>query len=99
MSTKTDKQQLVQNLYGLATKLGEAGTKALDFASEALGVKAEDVLTSGPKAKVMELGVEALKAGTKAVQAVHETSMAAISLLEEIEDDDEEQAEEEQDDA
>jgi hypothetical protein len=89
MSTKTDKQQLVQNLYGLATKLGEAAQKSIDFATVALSCDAAAVETSGPKAKVVELGVAALKAGTEAARAMNETAMSAVELLEELEGDEE----------
>jgi hypothetical protein len=78
-----DRKQLVQNLYHIVTKLGAAGQNALDFAASAIPQDAKVLRADGPASKVAELGIEALKAGTKAVEMFHVVSMAAIDLADE----------------
>jgi hypothetical protein len=83
-----DRKQLVVNLYDLVTKLGVAAQNSLEFAATAIPKDAGALKMDGPGSKVAEMGVEALKAGTKAVELFHIVSVAAIYLAEETEGED-----------
>jgi hypothetical protein len=80
-----DRKQLVVNLYDLVTKLGTAAQNSLEFAAAAIPKDAAAIKADGPASKVAEMGIEALKAGTKAIETFHIVAVAAIDLAEETE--------------
>lgn len=77
-----NEQQLLQNIYGLVNELQGATFLAAKFAKAALEGTEDttSVMTSGPKAKVVELGLQALDVASRTSQQIHALSAIAIEI-------------------
>lgn len=80
-----EKAQLLQNLYGMIGEVNAAAFHAAKFAKKALdGADPNAVRMDGPKAKVVEIGLAALRASTEAAVAINNLSEKAVALSQEI---------------
>jgi hypothetical protein len=86
MATQDDKMQLLQNTQALMVEAAEASRKALAFSTAALDVKINEATKDGPRAKVVELGIMALKEGVKGCEVVSELAERCIEIAEALED-------------
>ena len=84
-SKDNDKVQLLQNLYGMIAEMNAATLYAACFAKTTLeGASPDQVVSNGPKAKVLEMGLDALRTATAAAVAINELSEKAVRLSQEI---------------
>ena len=76
----SDKQQLLNNLYGLVGELQAATVLSTKLAKKCLSGEVDIANMTNTQAKIIELGLKSLEVASHASQQIHALSATAVEL-------------------